>query len=78
MKLDSVAVAFFYCKYQDEQKKTFLAIARALLAQLLNKNEDLLPYLHDQCISSGQVSLVSSKMCMELLETVSRQCQKRM
>lgn len=68
MKLDSTAVAFFYCKYQDEQKKTFRSIARAFLAQLLSQNEDLLPYLYDQCSVTGAVSLVSSEMCKELLE----------
>jgi hypothetical protein len=69
LKLDSIAVAFFYCRYQDEQKKTFLSIARSILAQLLRQNEDLLPYLSDKCIGSGQVSLVSSELCKELLET---------
>jgi hypothetical protein len=60
---------FFYCKYNDVQRRTFLAIARSLLAQLLSKHDDLLPYLHDRCISSGQVSLVSSQTCTELLKT---------
>lgn len=36
----------------------------------MNQHEDLLlSYLYDQCISSGQVSLVSSQLCIELLET---------
>jgi hypothetical protein len=66
--LDSTAVAFFYCKYQDDEKKTFRSIARAFLAQLLSQNADLLPYLYDQCGSMGAVALVSSDMCKELLE----------
>ena len=66
-KLDT-SVAFFYCKYQDAQRNTFLGIARAVLAQLLGQNEDLLPYLYEQCISSNQVSLVSAQTCEKLLE----------
>ena len=69
LKLKSTSVIYFYCNYQDDQRNTFLAVARALLAQLLNQNQDLLPYLHGECISSGQVSLVSSQLCVELLET---------
>lgn len=68
-KLDDVKVVYFYCSHQDDQRKTYLAVARALLAQLLIQHEGLLAYLHEQCISSGQVSLVSSQKCTELLET---------
>lgn len=61
---------FFYCRHQDDQQNTFLAVARSLLAQLLSKNEDLLlSHLYHECISSGQVTLVSSKLCHQLLET---------
>lgn len=70
LKRSSASVAFFYCKYQDNQKNSFLAVARSLLAQLMNQNEDLLlSYLYDKCIASGEVSLVSSQLCTELLET---------
>jgi hypothetical protein len=67
--MDEKSTIFFYCKYQDDRKKTFLGVARSLLSQLLNKHEDLLPYLYDQCITSGQVSLVSSQLATELLKT---------
>lgn len=68
-KVQSIAVIYFYCNYQDPQRKTFVAVARALLVQLLNLNDELLPYLYDKCIGSGQVSLVSSQLYKELLET---------
>ncbi|TVY27111.1 Vegetative incompatibility protein HET-E-1 [Lachnellula hyalina] len=69
LRLDQQSTVFFYCKYQDEQRRTFLAIARSVLSQLLNVHDDLLPYLYDQCISSGQVSLVSTQSAVELLRT---------
>lgn len=68
MKLSSVSVAFFYCKHSDDQRNTYLAVARAILTQLLNQNQELLPYMYDQCLSSGQASLVSLKLCEELLK----------
>lgn len=69
LRLNQQSIVFFYCKYQDEQRKTFLAIARSILSQLLNVDDDILPYLYDQCIGSGQVSLVSTQTSVELLKT---------
>jgi hypothetical protein len=70
MKLPSISLAFFYCRHQDDQRNTFLAVTRTILTQLLNQNQELLPYLYDQCLSSGQPSLVSPKLCENLLKTV--------
>ena len=69
LQLQSVNLVYFYCSYQDVQRKSFVAVARALLSQLLTQNEDLLPYLYEKRVSSGQVSLVSSELCAELLKT---------
>ncbi|KAE8449591.1 hypothetical protein EG329_007921 [Mollisiaceae sp. DMI_Dod_QoI] len=68
-KIASTTTVYFYCSYQDEQRKTFLSVAREFLAQLLIHNESLLPYLHEQCLGSGQASLVSSQLCEEILKT---------
>ncbi|KAK0115664.1 hypothetical protein ONS95_000067 [Cadophora gregata] len=65
----SKAVIYFYCNYQDVERKTFIGVARALLVQLLRLNEDLLPYFYEKCIGSGQVNLVSSELTRELLKT---------
>jgi hypothetical protein len=40
-----------------------------MLAQLLKHDETLLSYLYEKCVSSGQVSLVSTQLCAEILET---------
>ncbi|KAF7918225.1 uncharacterized protein EAE98_009837 [Botrytis deweyae] len=68
MKNSSSSTIFFYCKYDDKQRDTFLAVARAMLSQLLKQNEILLPYLYSECINSHSVSLVSHEMCTKLLE----------
>jgi hypothetical protein len=39
-----------------------------LLAQILSKNEDLLPYFYEQCFCSGELQLVSLTTCKKLLE----------
>jgi hypothetical protein len=69
MQLDSINVIYFYCNYQDTQRKSFLSLARAMLAQLLKHDGTLLSYLYESCVSSGQVSLVSTQLCAEMLET---------
>jgi hypothetical protein len=69
MKIDSIAIIYFYCNYQDVQRRSFLALGRSLLAQLLRYDESLLPFLYEKCVSSGQVSLVSTQLCAEVLET---------
>lgn len=68
-KIPLTSTIYFYCSYQDEQRKKFLSVARAFIAQLLIHNDTLLPYLHEQCLASGQVSLVSLQLCEEILRT---------
>lgn len=69
MRIDSIAIIYFYCNYQDVQRRSFLALGRSLLAQLLRYDETLLPFLYEKCVSSGQVSLVSTQLCADILET---------
>ena len=71
------SVIYFYCDYQDEERKTFISIARALLVQLLNQNGDLLPYLYENCVGSGQVSLMSPQLCQKLLRTALKTVVKK-
>lgn len=73
-KLDSVTVAFFYCKYSDIQKNSFTAVLRGLLLQLIQQNENLLSFVHERCASSSEVTLESPTLLKELLETSLRSC----
>lgn len=68
-KIGSTATIYFYCSYQDEQRRTFLSVGRALIGQLLLQNDTLLAYLHEQCLASGQTSLVSLQLCEDILRT---------
>lgn len=72
--IDSVDVGFFYCKYNDEQKNSFTGILRGILVQLVQQNEDLLPYVYDACCSSNEVTIDSPTILKQLVETSLRSC----
>ena len=69
MRIDSINVIYFYCNYQDAQRKSLLCLGSAMLAQLLRHDGTLLSYLYENCLSSGSVFLNSTQLCTELLET---------
>jgi hypothetical protein len=78
-KLPNTTVAFFYCKYGDESRNSFLAVARGILSQVLSSqrsNDDLLLYVDERASCSGETVLSSSKLAKELLETVILSCKQ--
>ena len=72
-KLQSVTVVFFYCKYHDPQRDSFLAVARSLLWQLLRhdgklqQDNDLLAFFYENVAASGDESLQSIKLAKDML-----------
>jgi len=70
VKPTSISVAFFYCIDHDLQRNRFSCAAKAILAQLLIQNSALLPYLYDECLKSGRVTLESPRECERILRTV--------
>ena len=56
-KQKDVSVCFFFCKYGEPAKSTFHSMARTFLLQLLQQNQDLLPYIYDRQVESGAVTL---------------------
>ncbi|KAE9372535.1 hypothetical protein N431DRAFT_536388 [Stipitochalara longipes BDJ] len=66
----NISLAFFYCRDQDGQRNTFASVAKAILAQLLCQNSNLLPHLYDECLKSAKVTLASSHDCVKVLGTV--------
>ena len=72
--IDSVDLAFFYCKYNDNQKNSFTNVLRGILVQLVQQNEDLLSYVYDACCSSSEVTLDSPSRLKNLVETSLRSC----
>ena len=72
--IDSVYVGFFYCKYSDNQKKTFTDILRSILVQLVQRNEELLSYVYDACCSTSELTMNSQILLKRLVETSLRSC----
>ena len=72
--LDSVDVAYFYCKYSDGQKNSLTSVLRGILVQLVQQNEDLLSYVYDACCSSSEVTMDSPSRLKHLVETSLRSC----
>jgi antirestriction protein len=68
-KLQDVHVAYFYCRYQDSDRSTFLGVARGILSQLLFADDALLSYLYERVSTSGQVSLSMETTAKEMLAT---------
>lgn len=72
--LDSVHLGFFYCKYSDNQKNSFTNVLRGILFQLVQQNEELLPYVYDACCSSSELTMDSQSLLKKLVETSLRSC----
>jgi hypothetical protein len=70
--MSSIALGFFYCKYQQTHKSTTAAIARELLFQFLQRDPDLLPLLYDKLCRNGEGILDSPAAVKELSEVVFR------
>jgi hypothetical protein len=69
-RASSASVAFFYCRHRNLQECTFIAVAREILAQLLQQNDDLVPYFYEKASHSGQPLLDCYTLATELLKTV--------
>lgn len=65
-----LSVAYFYCKDEDSQRNTLLGVMKAIIAQLLTQNPGILPFLYDQCLKSGSITLASPTDCSKILSTV--------
>ncbi|KAJ6007433.1 ankyrin repeat-containing protein [Penicillium herquei] len=59
---------WFYCKHGDDQRNTLIALARALISQLLTHNMDLLPYIYSKMCSKGGTILSSETLAKQLME----------
>jgi hypothetical protein len=75
-KNQGVFVIFFYCRYLDSERSTFLSVARSLLSQLLSQDDALLSYMYDKASTSGQTILSTTSVARDLLETSIRNCDK--
>lgn len=64
----NIAVFYFYCRYGDKQRNSFLSIARSLISQLVVECPDIVSQLYqERCVSSG-TTLASTELAGKLLE----------
>jgi hypothetical protein len=75
-QLQDVNVAYFYCRYQDSDRSTFIGVARGILSQLLFEDDALLSYLYEKVSTSGQVTLSMESTAKDLLQTSLKNFQK--
>lgn len=68
------STAFFYCKYGDPSRNTFVSVARSLLAQLLAQNDHLLQILYEKASTSGEIMLTSKANARDLLHIALSSC----
>lgn len=75
-QLSKARTVFFYCKDSDGQRNGFVTVAKAMLAQLVPSEENLLRYLYSKSSGTGQAILSSIPLAKALLETALRTCVK--
>ncbi|KAI2464722.1 hypothetical protein F4781DRAFT_411946 [Annulohypoxylon bovei var. microspora] len=73
-KVPQASTTFFYCKYGDPLRNTFICVARSLLAQLLKQNDHLLQLLYEKASMSGELELTSKVIAKELLRISLNTC----
>lgn len=75
-KVPGASVAFFYCKHGENNRNTFLSVAKSILAQLLDRHPHLLPFFHERASYSNEATLESATTATEMLEIALRSCEK--
>ncbi|KAJ2988150.1 hypothetical protein NUW58_g4128 [Xylaria curta] len=74
--IPDAAVAYFYCKYGNESRDSFIGLARAILTQLLHQRPSLTPYLFEKASTSGDALLNSTTTARDMIQTVLSSCNK--
>ncbi|KAI8934776.1 hypothetical protein NX059_008463 [Plenodomus lindquistii] len=64
----NVQVAFFYCRYLDPDRSTFLGVLRGILSQLLLQDTGILDFLYEKACTSGPAFLSTESVAMDLAE----------
>ena len=64
-------VIYFYCKNRDPSRRSFDAVARSFVAQLLHLNPVSLDYLHQLAVESGERHPSTFKTYQDILENIS-------
>ncbi len=67
-KVGGTTVLFFYCRQNDPERNTFVAMARSLLWELMVQDDTLVDPLYLASIKSGELNLKTRKVAGEVLE----------
>ena len=67
--MPSISVAYFYCKQGDNTRDSCCGIFRAILAQLLAQNTDIIPFFNDHQLALTHDPLKSEGL-KSLVETI--------
>lgn len=67
-KITPKRVLYFYCRYDDLRKQTFVAMTCSFLQQLLRTDDIVVAQLYETAISDGNYSLTSRKLAESVLE----------
>ncbi|PGH01881.1 hypothetical protein AJ80_08953 [Polytolypa hystricis UAMH7299] len=73
--IPGATVAFFYCKYGEELRNSFLSVSRSILAQMLNQHPHLLSYFHEKASMNSDALLTSMKLAKEMMWESLRSCE---
>ncbi|KAH0563181.1 hypothetical protein GP486_002248 [Trichoglossum hirsutum] len=67
-KTPSNHVVFFYCKHEDKDRNSFVALARAMIGQIVLQNDSLVPYVYEKAATCGEKPLKTLKRSQDILE----------
>jgi len=65
---EQLFLAFFYCKYGNQNKDNFLGVMRCLIYQLIQQSPEILPLLYDDITQSGGIALTSEHDAEKLMK----------
>ncbi|KAF2181728.1 hypothetical protein K469DRAFT_691815 [Zopfia rhizophila CBS 207.26] len=66
--ISGFSTSYFYCKDNDPERNSTLAVLKGLLTQMLDHYPELLPHCYDTRLSSPEVFLRSPGIAKQLLE----------
>jgi hypothetical protein len=61
------SVLFFYCK-NDDRRNCLAAVLKGLLAQIVEINNEIFPYVYDECSKCSELALESLEFLKKLVE----------
>jgi hypothetical protein len=74
--IPSAHVLLFYCKHEDKNRNSFVALARAIISQAVTQNDSLLSYVYEEAATSGEKPLNTLKRSREILEVALKSLDK--